>query len=113
MVTSDSSKANEFLEAYHCPISHCQTFLCQPAGRNVKSAILHVISLAHYAIVATRGWAANSINARATTGRRRDYCGYTVPLPVLAVPAYFVRAAPLWRSWAPASRGQRVGGGFS
>ena len=37
-----------------------------PSGwaKNVKSAVLHVISLAHYTIVATRGWAANSINAR-------------------------------------------------
>ena len=37
-----------------------------PSGwaKNVKSAVLHVISLAHYAIVAARGWAANSINAR-------------------------------------------------
>ena len=37
-----------------------------PTGwpKNVKSAVLHVISLAHYAIVAARGWAANSINAR-------------------------------------------------
>ena len=34
-----------------------------PAGwaKNVKSAVLHVISLAHFDIVATRGWAANSI----------------------------------------------------
>jgi hypothetical protein len=37
-------------------------------ARNVKSAVLHVISLAHYAIVATRGWAANSINARVRPG---------------------------------------------
>jgi len=35
-----------------------------PFGRakNVKSAVPYVISLAHYAIVAARGWAANSIN---------------------------------------------------
>ncbi len=32
--------------------------------RDVTSAILHVISLAYYAIAAARGWAANSINAR-------------------------------------------------
>ena len=30
----------------------------------VKSAVLHVISLAHYAMTCARGWAANSINAR-------------------------------------------------
>jgi hypothetical protein len=37
-----------------------------PSGwaKNVKSSVLHVISLAHYAIVAAHGWAANSINAR-------------------------------------------------
>ena len=37
-----------------------------PSGwaKNVKSSVLHVISLAHYAIACTRGWAANSINAR-------------------------------------------------
>ena len=37
-----------------------------PSGwaKNVRSAILHVISLAHYAITCARGWAANSINAR-------------------------------------------------
>ena len=37
-----------------------------PSGwaKNVKSSVLHVISPAHYAIVAARGWAANSINAR-------------------------------------------------
>jgi len=34
-------------------------------AKNVKSAVLHVISLAHYAIVAARDWAANSLNARA------------------------------------------------
>lgn len=37
-----------------------------PSGRagNVKSAVLRVVSLAHYAIVTARGWAANSINAQ-------------------------------------------------
>ena len=33
-------------------------------AKNVQSAILHVISLTHYAIASARGWAANSINAR-------------------------------------------------
>jgi len=32
--------------------------------KNIKSTILQVISLAHYAITYARGWAANSINAR-------------------------------------------------
>ena len=32
--------------------------------KSVKSAILHVISMAHYAMVAARGWAANSVNTR-------------------------------------------------
>ena len=37
-----------------------------PSGwpKNVKSAVIHAISLAHYAITCARGWAANSINAR-------------------------------------------------
>jgi predicted phosphohydrolase len=45
-----------------------------PTGwaRNVKSALLHVISLAHYAIVAVRGWAANSINARVRLTAEND-----------------------------------------
>ena len=45
-----------------------------PSGwaRNVKSAVLHVISLAHYAIVAARGWAANSINARVRLTAEND-----------------------------------------
>ena len=45
-----------------------------PSGwpKNVKSAVLHVISLAHYAIVAARGWAANSINARVRLAADND-----------------------------------------
>ena len=37
-----------------------------PSGwaSNVKTAVLHVISLAQYAMVTARGWAANSLNAR-------------------------------------------------
>ncbi len=37
-----------------------------PAGwpASVKSAVIHAIALAHYAIVYTRGWAADSVNAR-------------------------------------------------
>ena len=45
-----------------------------PSGwaKNVKSAVLHVVSLAHYAIVAARGWAANSINARVRLAADND-----------------------------------------
>ena len=32
--------------------------------KNIKSTVLQVISLAHYAITYAGGWAANSINAR-------------------------------------------------
>ena len=41
-----------------------------PKGRQdcVKSAALHAIALAHYAIVYARAWAADSINARVPTG---------------------------------------------
>ncbi len=45
---------------------HIATDIPLPTGwpNCVRSAVIHVISLAHYAIVAARGWAANSINAR-------------------------------------------------
>ena len=33
-------------------------------AKRVRTSVLHVISLANFAIVAARGWAANSINAR-------------------------------------------------
>ena len=48
--------------------------LSLPSGwaKNVRSAVLHVISLAHYAIVAARGWAANSINARVRLTAEND-----------------------------------------
>ena len=32
--------------------------------QHVRSAVLHVVSMAHFAIAYARGWAANSINAR-------------------------------------------------
>ena len=53
-----------------------------PAGwaRNVKSAVLHVISLAHCAIVATRGWAANSINARVRLSSDNDQAQQEIEL---------------------------------
>ena len=44
----------------------------------VKSAVLHAIALAHYAIVYARAWAADSINARvrlsAENHRRQEEC---------------------------------------
>jgi hypothetical protein len=45
-----------------------------PSGwpKNVKSAVLHVVSLAHYAITCARGWAANSINARVQLSSDND-----------------------------------------
>ena len=45
-----------------------------PSGwaKHVKSAVLHVISLAHYAIACARGWAANSINARVRLSSDND-----------------------------------------
>ena len=48
--------------------------LSLPSGwpRNVKSAVLHVISLAQYAIVATRGWAADALNPRARQAAEDD-----------------------------------------
>jgi hypothetical protein len=41
-------------------------------AKNVKSTVLHVISLTHYAIVAAHGWAANSINARVRLAADND-----------------------------------------
>ena len=38
----------------------------------VKSAVLHVIALAHYAIVYARAWAADSINARVRLSAEND-----------------------------------------
>ncbi len=40
--------------------------------KNVKSAVLHVISLPYFAITFARGWAANSINARIRLQARLD-----------------------------------------
>ena len=41
-------------------------------AKNVKSAVLHVISLAQYAIVATRGWAADALNPQARQAGEMD-----------------------------------------
>ncbi len=38
----------------------------------VKSAVLHAIALAHYAIVYARAWAADSINARVRLAAEKD-----------------------------------------
>jgi transposase-like protein len=38
----------------------------------VKSAVVHFISLAHYAIVSARAWAADSINARVRLAAEND-----------------------------------------
>ena len=45
-----------------------------PSGwpKNVRSAVLHVVSLAHYGITCARGWAANSINARVRLAADND-----------------------------------------
>ena len=39
---------------------------------SVRSAVICVISLAHYAIATARGWAANSINARVRLAAEND-----------------------------------------
>jgi len=39
---------------------------------DVKSAVLHAIALAHYAIVYARAWAADSINARVRLAAEND-----------------------------------------
>ena len=61
-----------------------------PSGwaKNAKSAVLHVISLAHYAIVTAGGWAANSINARVRLTshltRSADRCSAAERAPYLS-----------------------------
>jgi hypothetical protein len=41
-------------------------------AKNVKSALMHVTSLAHYAIACAGGWAADSINARVRLTAEND-----------------------------------------
>jgi hypothetical protein len=48
--------------------------------RTVRSIVLHVISLAHCAIVTARGWAANSINARVRLTAENDQAKQEVQL---------------------------------
>lgn len=48
--------------------------------QSVRSVLLHVISMAHYAIVTARGWAANSINARVRLNSRNDQLEQEVEL---------------------------------
>jgi len=56
--------------------------LSLPAGwpECVRSAMVHVISLAHYAIACARGWAANSINARLRLAAKNDRLDQEVQL---------------------------------
>ena len=42
----------------------CKLALPKYWNHSLQAAVLHVISLAHLAIIYARGWAANSINAR-------------------------------------------------
>ena len=46
----------------------------------VRGAVIHVISLAHYAITYARGWAANSINARVRLAAGSDQLKQEVAL---------------------------------
>ena len=53
-----------------------------PSGwaSNVKSTLLHVISLARYAITCARGWAANSANARVRLTTENDRLNQEIQL---------------------------------
>ncbi len=44
--------------------------------RLVKSALLHVFSLAHYALISARGWAADGLNPRARHASEVDRLPY-------------------------------------
>ena len=46
----------------------------------IRSAVIYVISLAHYAIATARGWAANSINARVRLTAENDRLNQEVQL---------------------------------
>ena len=46
----------------------------------VRTAVIHVISLAHYAIACARGWAANSINARVRLAAKNDRLNQEIQL---------------------------------
>jgi len=48
--------------------------------RSIQSALVHVMSLAHYALVQTRGWAANSSNDRARLSAHKDQLDQEVRL---------------------------------
>jgi len=48
--------------------------------RRVRSAVVHAISLAHFSITATRGWAANSWNARIRLKEENDRLGQEIRL---------------------------------
>ena len=66
-------------------------------GKNVKSAVLHAISLTHFAIVPARGWAASAHHPRARQ------------------PAYaflgFIRNVPVPRPAQPREKGKVVAKG--
>ena len=53
-----------------------------PSGwtKSVRSAVLHVISLAHCIILSARGWAANSINARVRLSSDNDQAQQEIEL---------------------------------
>ena len=64
--------------------------MCDPSFSNiplpngwpdsVRSAVIYVISLAHYAITYTRGWAANSANARVRLAAKNDRLNQEIQL---------------------------------
>lgn len=53
-----------------------------PSGwpESVRSAVIYVISLAHYAITCARGWAANSANARVRLAAENDRLNQEIQL---------------------------------
>jgi transposase InsO family protein len=72
--------------------------------RTVKSAILHVISLAQFGLAYTRGWAANSINSRIRLKAQRDRANDEAALlreQLRIVTARMARIPPLQRPHYP------------
>jgi hypothetical protein len=48
--------------------------------RSVQAAILHVLSLAHFVLVTTRSWAANSANERVRLAAKSDQFEHEITL---------------------------------
>ncbi len=51
--------------------------------RQVRSAVIHAISLAHFSLISTRSWAANSWNARIRLKQENDRLRQEIAILIL------------------------------